>query len=201
MTDSIAARMVLLILAIFIAGCLFDPRDPENPGDTEEGCWVLPNAPKDVFLNLKCGIESSGNSAYEQSLEPSFFFTPLATDSIELERSLGFNIFADWTRDVEIEVVSNIKSTYPAKRTAQFGDEEGNFEIENIEVGTAWFEGVYILAFDAGGGAKIDTFSGKARFYVIQSTQGWVLRRWEDVDVNGNYSTSGRLRGTMRSSS
>ncbi len=190
-----------ILLLAFAAGCLFDPREPDNPGGEEEECWTVPNTPKDAFLNLKCGFEASSNSSYERSLyDEEFIFNPRAQDSILLLNSLGYNVFADWTKAIEVDMLSSLKAFYVGKRFIQFGDEEMNFESENVDVKIAWFEGPYIIVLKENE-AKIDTFSGKARFYIIQSTQGWVLRRWEDTDVNGNYPTSGWLRGTSRTTS
>ncbi|UCF04228.1 MAG: hypothetical protein JSV33_09770 [bacterium] len=189
---------ILLLLAVLISnGCLFDPRDPDPPGTGEEDCWVIPHSERDVFENLECGLGATGNSSYERILHPSFTFVPRLEDEMEL----GSEVFEGWDKDVELEVITRLKGEYQGERKVQFGDENGVFDRESIEVGRAEFEGPYMFVLDRSDGSPPDTLSGKAIFYVEKLTQGWVLKTWEDIDVNGNYSTSGYLRGSLRGSS
>lgn len=184
----------LLLLIHSTAGCIFDPRDPEPPETGEQDPWIVPNTPKDVFLNLASGLASSKNSNYERSADPAFRFHPRPED----EASLGSAVFADWTKDVELSWLTRIKEVYAGQRTVQFGDRDGRFPIEDIQVQQATFEGPYLMALDPGDGSPVDTLAGIARFVVLQGAQGWVLTEWRDLDVNGNYATSGYLRGALR---
>ena len=97
-----------------------------------------------------------------------------------------------------LDVLSRIKGDFIGERSAQFGDENGLFEREDVQVGWAEFEGVYRWTLDPGDGSEPEIYSGTAVFYIEERTSGWVLVRWEDVDVVGSYPTSGNLRGTFR---
>ena len=188
---SLAAALVLLLLA---QGCVFDPRDAEPPDTDEQDTWIIPNTARDVFLNLESGFESPKNSNYDRSLDPEFRFYPRTED----ELTLGSDAFADWTKTVELGWLTRVKEEYPAARTVQFGDSELRFEYEDTSSNPAVFEGQYMITLDPADGSGVDTVAGIARFVVYQGTQGWVLTEWRDIDVNGNYPTSGYLRATLR---
>lgn len=190
------AAITALVLAALLAGggCLFEPRQAEPPLDETEGDWVVPKTPKDVFLNLVTGMASAGNSNYERSLAETFTFTPRDQDRLQFPDGT----FDDWTKGVEMDVLTRIKGDYQGERTATYGDENGNFPKEDIQIGWAEFEGPYSWTLELGDGSDPEIYSGTARFYLEEGTSGWILVRWEDVDVIDSYPTSGNLRGTFR---
>jgi hypothetical protein len=187
---------IIIILASVLAagGCLFEPRDAQPPLDESEGDWVVPKTPKDVFLNLVTGLSSPGNSNYERSLADEFSFTPRDQDRLQFPDGT----FDEWTKQVEMDVLSRIKGDYQGARTAQFGDENGAFPKEDVQVGWAEYEGPYMLSLTRAGSSEPEIYAGTARFYLKEGTSGWVLERWEDIDVIESYPTSGNLRGTFR---
>ena len=190
------STITVIVLAAMLAGggCLFEPREAEQPLDESEGDWVVPKTPKDVFLNLVTGLSSPGNSNYERSLADEFTFTPRDQD----RSNFPDGTFDDWTKEVELEILSRVKGDYQGERTAQLGDEDGQFAREDVQVGYAEYEGRYMLTLDPGDGSDPDIYAGTAVFYIEEKTSGWVLVRWEDIDVTGSYPTSGNLRGTFR---
>lgn len=191
----LAAAIVILEMLVS-SGCLFEPRDPEPPDTGEENDWVVPNSPKDVFLNLASGFASNKDSNYEMSLGTDFTFIPRDADLAQL----GAAAFADWTKEIEMEVLGRIKTLYVSGRTVQFGDENGTFEKEDVSVGYAVYEGIYQITLDRGDGSEKETYAGIARFTVEQGTTGYVLTKWEDLEASGSFPTSGSLRGTLRAS-
>ena len=190
------AAIIALVLAAVLAGggCLFEPREALPPFDEGEGDWITPKTPKDVFLNLTTGLAAAGNSNYERSLADEFTFIPRDQDRLQFPDGT----FDDWTKTVEMDVITRIKGDYQGERVAQFGDENGNFPKEDIQVGWAEFEGPYTWTLDRGDGSDPEVYSGTARFFILEGTSGWVLVKWEDVDVIESYPTSGNLRGTFR---
>ena len=196
MTRRACVAAIAILVLLFSEGCLFEPRKAEQPGQGTEDKWIVPNTSKDVFSNLKSGFASKNNSNYDRSLDPNFTFTPRPEDVANLPAGALDN----WTKQVELDFLSRLKGDFPSKRTAQFGDENGKFEKEfTDEVGKAVFEGSYVITVDPGDGTPIQTYAGIARFTVMNGTQGWVLTAWEDLDINGNFATSGYLRGRLRS--
>lgn len=190
------SAVIAIVLASLLAagGCLFEPREAEPPLDESEGDWVVPKTPKDVFLNLVTGLASPGNSNYERSLADEFSFTPRDQD----RSNFPDGTFDDWVKGVEMDILTRMKGDYQGERTAQYGDENGQFEREDVQVGWAEYEGQYRWTLDPGDGSEPEIYAGTAVFYLEEGTSGWILVRWEDIDVIGSYPTSGNLRGTFR---
>ena len=185
-----------LILLFAAGGCIFEPREAESPDTGGGGTWITPNQPKDVFLNLMSGLEADANSNYERSLAESFTFIPLPEDVA----ALGSEAFEGWDKAVEMEMLNRLKGIFLGERAIQFGDENMVFEREDVEVGFAEFEGEYVMTLDPGEGSEAEIYAGRAIFYLEKGTQGWILTKWEDIDVSGSFPSSGYLRGTLRGS-
>ena len=185
---------LVFLAAIAQEGCLFEPRTPETPGGGTGGCqWIVPGRPKDVFVNLKCGLSSNLDSNYERSLDPAFTFIPSAD-----AEAVYPGKFADWTKAVELDVLARIKTLYVGARSVQFGDANLNFAEENEQVGFATYEGTYTITLEIGDGSPALVYAGIAKFTIVQGTQGWVLSIWEDIQPSGGNPTSGILRGALR---
>lgn len=185
---------VMIPMMIVCSGCIFEPRTPEEPSGEDKYKWITPNSPKDVFLNLASGLASNADSNYERSLYANFTFIPTDQDAT----NLGADKFADWTDDVELEWLARVKTGYVGARTVQFGDKNGNFTIESVEVGKATYEGSYEITLEPTAGATKETYAGIARFTLAYVTQGWVIIEWRDLEASGEHPTSGYLRGTLR---
>lgn len=195
-----AKTLLTILLPVLIAsGCIFEPREAESPDSGEEAIWITPNLPKDVFVNLTTGLEADANSNYERSLGQSFTFVPTPEDV----SALGSEVFDGWSKEIEMEFLTRLKGIFIGERAIQFGDEDMVFDREDIDVptpGFAEFEGEYLMTLDPGDGSPVEYYGGRAVFYLEKQTQGWMLTRWEDIDVSGSYPTSGYLRGTLRGS-
>lgn len=185
----------LLILATIASeGCIFEPRTAEPPGGETEQCpWVVPNMPKDAFINLQSGLACNLNSNYERSLDPAFTFIPSAD-----AEAIYPGKFDGWNKEIELDVLTRIKTYYVGERSVQFGDANLNFTVEDEQVGLAIYEGPYTITLNIGDGSPAAVYSGIARFTIVQGTQGWVMSIWEDIQPNSNNPTSGFLRGALR---
>jgi hypothetical protein len=184
---------LLLLAAIVQEGCIFEPRTPETPASgADQWPWVMPNSPKDVFANLKSGLASNRISNYERSLDEAFTFIP-SPDAVNIYPGK----FDNWTKQVELSVLNSIKMDYTGARTVQFGDANLKFDKENEQVGIATYEGTYTITLTLGNGST-EVYAGIARFTIVLSTQGWVMKTWEDIEASGPNPTSGILRGRHR---
>lgn len=185
---------LLLLATIAPEGCIFEPRTAETPASgADPWPWIVPNRPKDVFANLKSGLASNRDSNYERSLDAAFTFIPSAD-----AEAVYPGQFADWTKAVELSVLTRIKTLYVGERTVQFGDANMQFTYENEQVGLATYEGPYKITLNLGDGSPALVYEGIAKFTIVQGTQGWVLSIWEDIQSNGANPTSGILRGALR---
>ena len=179
----------IVITALLFSGCLFDARVAEEPGEDTDP-WTIPNMPKDVFLNLSSGFHAVASSNYERSLDDGFEFIARLQDWPE---------FTSWEKPAEMTFLDRLKGDYPGERTIQFGDEDGIFERENVEVGRAEFEGMYIITLEDEGAAEPVIYAGIAEFIIVKGSVGWVLVSWEDRDIySDEYTTSSYLRKTMQ---
>lgn len=186
---------LLFLATIAPEGCIFEPRTPQPPGGGTDVCpWITPNRPKDVFVNLKNGFACNLDSNYERSLDPAFIFIPYA-DAVAV---YPLKFAEDWTKAVELTVLTRIKTLYVGTRSVQFGDANLNFRIEDERVGTAIFTGEYAITVNLGDGSPALVYTGEAVFTIVQGTQGWVLSKWEDTQASGTNPTSGILRGALR---
>lgn len=185
------AASVLVVVLFAAGGCLFEPRTAEKPSGGDDACWIVPNTPTDVFLNLNCGLASAGNSSYDRSVSSEFTFIPRPGYD-------GPGNFEEWDKDEELDVITRIKGDYQGERSMQFGKEDGTWEDKNIEVQKAWYKGPYYIRLNRGDGSDEEIFAGKAIFYVEQTTKGWVLAKWEDIDIIGSYPTSANIRGASQ---
>ncbi|HSG29807.1 MAG TPA: hypothetical protein VLA34_15100 [Candidatus Krumholzibacterium sp.] len=181
--------ILVLAAGMLASGCLFTPREAELPGEGGDP-WVVPNAPKDVFINLGTGFSAIANSNYERSLSDNFTF---------LARPADWPGFVSWDKSDELSFLDRLKADYTGERTIQFGDENGQFAREEVEVGSALYEGRYIITLDRGDGSDPDIFAGIAIFYLEKGATGWGLVRWDDLDIfSDEYSTSSYLRNTFQ---
>jgi hypothetical protein len=189
---------ILIAFLVFQSCNILEPREAQPPEQGQDPLWIVPNNPKDVFLNLKVGFASTKDSNYDRSLDPTFVFVPRDGDVAQFPPA----VFQNWTKEVELQVLRTIKGTFPSSRAIQFGTgPDMIFTKEDIEVGRAYFEGPYMILLRASPlPAPVDTFAGIARFTVVQGSQGWVLTAWQDLDLSGGYPTSSWLRGTYRAS-
>jgi len=188
--------LLVVFLMLLTSGCIFEPREPEQPGAGEDAKWVVPLSASDVFLNLTSGFSSASNSNYERSLHDDFVFKPLPQD----EAALGSEVFSDWNKSVELEFLTRLKGDYPVKRSIRFGDENGYLKEVKKETNLVEYEGEYRIEVSSGSGVEV--FAGKARFIVVQTSLGWMLKLWEDYDiVSKEDPTSGILRGRLRGGS
>lgn len=178
---------LVLVTAVMAGGCLFDPREPEEPGGGGAP-WVVPNDPKDIFLNIITGFIDVANSNYERSLADKFQFIARAQD---------WPGAPAWGKAEEIDFLNRVKGDYTGSRDIEFGDDL-QFETENIEVGRAEFEGRYIITLERGDGSAAETYAGRAIFIVEKGSTGWALVSWEDTDIYEGNITSTYLRRTLQ---
>jgi hypothetical protein len=182
----------LLCLPLVLNGCIFDPREPENPS-TEKVRWIPPNNAYDVLENMKNGLKATSNSNYEKSLASDFVFKPHP----QAVSDIG-DVFEGWNKEAEKGFLTRLKTEFTGERKIRFGDENGEWDREDISVGEAELEGEYKITLSAGDATEEEIYAGKAVFIFVESDVGWVIKKWEDIDIISPYATSGHMRGTYK---
>ncbi|MDZ7860449.1 MAG: hypothetical protein U5O15_07260 [Candidatus Krumholzibacteriota bacterium] len=189
----ILLSLMISAFALPQGGCLFEPREAQDPGAGGEDTWVEPEVPRDIFKNLSSGLSEPGNSNYERTISDGFIFIPRTEDEMQYPDLSG------WDKEREMNMLDRLKSDYAARREIFFGsgtENGGSFDEENAEGDQPWFEGEYLITLDSGSGEVI--YGGVARFTLEAAGQGgWKLVEWEDKDILQDYGTSGLLRGRL----
>ncbi len=200
MKRKIFMTVFLACLLAAAGGCIFEPREPQEPGEGEEDCWQVPTQAKIVFSNLECGFRSLANSSYMRSISEDYMLVPRDEDRTQVIAQVGSDVYEGWNKDAEEAVLTQIKGDYAADRSVRYGDAQGEFEDSSIEGSNAWFKGEYLVVLKSGG-QQPDTLSGIAFFHMEKGSQGWVMTKWEDFDINGPYPTVGYFWGITRGGS
>ncbi|MCK4350550.1 MAG: hypothetical protein KAX13_06810, partial [Candidatus Krumholzibacteria bacterium] len=104
--------LMLLIGFVGMAGCIFEPREAEDPDPDDGGTWITPGQPKDVLANLKSGLAAAANSNYERSLHENITFIPRPED----RSNLGDEVFDGWNKEVEMAFLTRLKGIYLGER-------------------------------------------------------------------------------------
>jgi len=186
-TNGVRVLGLTLILLAAVGCSIFDTRDPEAPGEGTTP-WDPPTVPAIVFTNMKKGLEDLTGVNYEKSLAETFTFVPTLGDVDKL----GPEVFADWTKGVEVGVTQQILAT-ASKVTVSFISPEQILDQDPF----AAFEAPYELTItDKQGGSE--TYKGRARFGMQRLSQGWHLIKWEDLEGVEGFATWGYLRGVTR---
>jgi len=183
-------RAVFVVTVCFVAlvGCdIFDTRDAEIPG-TGGTPWVPPSLPAQVFLNLESGLEDLTGANYEKSLADVFAFTPSAADV----EKLGPDVYADWTKAVEMSVTDLILNDSKSV-TVEFIKTQIRDEADY-----AAFRVTYQLVV-TNTRDETETYKGVAQFDMQRVAGNWQLIGWIDQEGVEGFATWGYLRGITRS--
>ncbi len=146
---------VIMAAALAAAGCIFEPRTADEPL-SEGDPWVVPILPKSIFYNIQTGFSSAANSNYERSLAEEFVF---------IARPQDWPDAPAWGKTEELDFLTRVKGEYPAAREILFGDENMTFERENVDVGRAEYEGLYVITLDPGGRGTGRDICGEGDFH------------------------------------
>ncbi|UCH85225.1 MAG: hypothetical protein JSW50_05925 [Candidatus Latescibacterota bacterium] len=187
-TFRLIPALALSLVMLSTVGCdIFDTREPEPPGSGGTP-WEPPTVPSIVFTNLTTGLEDLTGVNYEKSLGETFKFVPMPAD---VDR-LGPEVFADWTKSVEVDVTQRILAAASSVEVS-FINPEQTLDQDPF----ATFEAPYELIVTDTQGKK-ETYKGRARFDMQRLSQGWHLIQWEDLEGVQGFATWGYLRGTTR---
>jgi len=181
--------LTCLVVGLLTSGCLFEPRDAQQPGDAGTS-WIAPDFPHKVFSNLETGLEELTGSNYERSIGAAFVFIPLPGDEAQFSEP----VFEGWNRSEEVSVVQ--------KLLAGASEIEVKFAPPTTIIDESDFtqyETIYNLKVTSSSDpSQTDTYKGKARFDMRLGGKGYELVKWEDIETMSGFPTWGYLRGTYK---
>lgn len=201
---AIPVALAALLAALTLAGCILSPREPDGPPD--EGSvipWEPPTDTDTVLANLTAALAGEGASNYLDCLTDDFRFFVDPGDSNDAGQEAE-QIYSDWTRDVESQVINSIFLDSAPGIVVTFqretpADEEADitYRRENYQLTIVWQHGQHEP------GESV-TYRGRATLWMRKDDyQQWSIFRWVDRRVldQGSSPTWGALRGDYRSSS
>lgn len=174
---------------ILATGCVFQPRDPEDPSEVTVD-WIRPIEPENVLFNLKAGIDAEYSTNYSNSLHPDFTYVPSA-GNVE-EAPPGY--FDDWGTERELAALDKLFLQVDSLRV------EWNFDpnedlTESGDEATAELEGYQLFASYSGSEQVV--YEGYARLILRYENSQWQLYQWDESD-NGSLQSWGRLRANLQ---
>ncbi|MCP4547578.1 MAG: hypothetical protein GY835_14055 [bacterium] len=172
----------LLCGMILANGCVFTPRDPETPDDTDTE-WVSPTEPMNVLANIAFALAAKTTTNYENSLDDDFTFFPDGGDYGDY--------FAIWDFDKEMKAIEELY-TLATAIDIQWGDividaqssDLNILEADNYQMTITYLSGEQVV------------FGGGAHFYMSLSGGIWKLEMW-DESVNTSGNSGGQLRKNL----
>jgi hypothetical protein len=179
--------LALAAMALLGACDAFTPREPEEPGSSDQPLIVLSD-PESVLVSLRIGLASQFINTYINAFDETFAFHPDPEDSTSLV-SQGINAFAEpWTRQVEEQATSSILGTTTTlELTFSAASDSGS----TINDNTVEFRQPYELTADD------NVYVGFADLTLVRGGTEWRITNWQDLRATGERSWS-VLRGENR---
>jgi hypothetical protein len=187
---SIRAAALTLAVLLLGAGCLFQPRTPENPKPGHEVTWVQPAMLGNALGNMKRALDNKQLTNYGKSFSPVSF--EMVLDPAD-EAELGQNEFATWSASQEEQRMSGILSSTTATLTVYWVPRD-SLDLQE----TRYYEDLnYRLEFRGVSGTV--EYSGRVDLYFQDDGTGqWYITRWVDKRDGSNNRTWGWLRARNR---
>jgi hypothetical protein len=182
-----ATVLCLIVGAFGLSGCLFQPREAQPPGGGSN--WVSPDRPDKVLKNMQTGLEGLSGGNYEKSIGEEFTFVPLAGD----EANFPGGELDNWTRAVEIDSIKKLLG-----QASKIALEFSGVTPLSSSGDVSKYQAVYKLTVTYSSTPSApETYQAKANFDFKLGSKGYVLIRWEDIEVVEG-ATWGFLRGVLR---
>lgn len=177
---SAALALAAAVAAVAAGGCLFDPREAEQPEAPPPVPWVQPTAPEIALTNIENGMENKYLPHYENS----FYELELAMEMDPAEYSsagVNDNPFVDWSRTQEGDRMGQVFFSMGEETELDviWGDTEGKWRDEYYE------DLDYTLVFTED--AKEIVYSGRVNLYFVQ--EGGLYHIWKWIDEQDTQDT------------
>lgn len=190
---------VIAVFAVFLSGCLFEPREPEQPGTGAVVEYIPKSKPANVWANLEKSLEAQHAAGWEDNISlTEFRYIP---DDESRDQFPG--VFVGWDRDREITFINSFYNSdvkidaTMSEASFVFPAPAGNeMTIEDI---------VYDLTVTNIADQSVVRYRGKCDVIFRLEANFWYIYEWRDLqgesdpDTGQLLSTMGVLRGTFGS--
>ncbi len=181
---------ILLVCAILLQapGCsLFDPREPEDPGEVQDPTQP-PTSPSMVMYNLDLALEARSITIYSACLDTSFVFTADPADAVEYGGSPWNYDFDAWDYDAEFTSVYNLLASTSGDSLPEDSLVVAYFSLvpgysdppAPMDSAVIWREYSIVVAGSEHAGWE-NPAVGQARITMVEDASSyWYISRWED---------------------
>ncbi len=182
-----SAAICLLAGLLGLTGCLFEPREAQQPGGGSN--WISPDSPDKVLSNMITGLEGLSGGNYEKSIGEEFLFIALQGD----RDNFPDGELDNWTRSVEIDAMRKLLGQ-SSKINLDF---TGVTPISSSGDVSKYRLDYSLTVTYSSDPAEPVVYQAKAHFDFKLGSKGYMLIKWEDIEVLEG-ATWGYLRGTLR---
>jgi len=177
-----------LILVALAGGCLFQPREAEDPTQVTGPIWVPPQYLGNALGNMKRSLESKVLTNYERSFSETGLLMELDPSDLS---DLGENPFDPWSKTQEGARMTGILNGTTATLGVTWTVGDSLDESSSVRY---YRDLRYRLTFTKGGISVV--YSGLADLYFTDDGTGsWYITRWVDKRDGTANRTWGWLRG------
>lgn len=172
----LVARLALVGLAATVAGCLFEPREPESGGGPVCFEKITQESELNIFANLDGSLRCRQSQTYLEQFTEDFVFVP-APSVLAQNPQLDPNSPTAWNLEKETQFVdllfTSATDTIFSDVYDQVTPPQGSTEI--------LFEGEYSITVVESDGSEIE-YSGVALYTMRQERAIWLISRWEELE-------------------
>jgi len=192
----LVAILVSSVLANFVPGCLFEPRDVEPP-EVDNVQYAFPSEPSVVWDNAEKALENLHSPGWEDVIDENFVYVP---DS-DTENAYPAVDWLNWNAEIEISFINRFFTSVSAIEADLYDTE---WETGDPSGGQAEWEITYFLEVTDQAGS-VTQYRGRAIIHFILAGNSYVLDRWEDLhgephpDTEALLPSMGGIRGAFAS--
>jgi hypothetical protein len=187
-----------------LAGCAKNPFStrPTEPPLGASGTWETPQSPEVVIRNLLFAYNEQVISNYETCFSDSFTFSS-PEDSIDAVNNGRPDLFADWTRQVEVTSAANIFRSFSGSDTMNLflilASAPGRNDLLEDSLAIIYRNYTLTLIMIHAGLPETTVVSGLATFHLRQEELNWwTVNWWEDFKAPGALLDWGDFKAEYR---
>ncbi len=191
----VAAALALAAAAAVAGGCLFTPREAEEPGKPPPVEFEQPIAPEIALSNIEKTLEAKYIPHYENSFYEEEVLMEMDPGEFNVA-GVTTNPFPDWTRGDEADRMRQVISSM-----------DENTELDVIwddDPASKWRSGEdfyedleYRLVFSKGG-MQMRVYEGRVNLYFKQEGTNYYIWRWNDEQASEEHRTWCYLRHVQK---
>jgi len=186
-----AVTALLLTSLWTVSACLFETRAPAPPDEGGAPTIVL-DLPERPFAAIEVSLGRGNSVDYDRAISDMFRFYPLQDDSLD-ENLIGSNVYDNWTKPVEMDVLDQIILA-----------EAGSIDVQwlttpliNENTYVRW-DANYVLTIVSAANSDTTVYAGTSLIDVRKENGQWRISLWRDISAAQGVRTWGYLRGISR---